>query len=218
MTQLTLTNTLTAGTPENVNQVQQNFTDVTTWANANVDQDNMTSTFLDKIGVTKSGTVRRGETHVAGAETRTNAAYGSLTTPDQVSSVVLPSNGLIVVGYQAIWQNSTAGNGRAAIFIGANQLKAASATGAAAVQEALGSATINDDDPLATTSLGLATSAGAGAATEVTTGQVLGTASFGGPTYVFASAGTYTISVQFKSAAGSVTVKNRHLWVWTMGF
>ena len=35
---------------------------------------------------------------------------------------------------------------------------------------------------------------------------------------VFAAAGTYDISVQFKASSGSVTVKNRKLWVWTMGF
>jgi hypothetical protein len=39
-----------------------------------------------------------------------------------------------------------------------------------------------------------------------------------GPLYVFAAAGTYTVSVQFKSSSGSVTAKVRKLWVSTIGY
>ena len=34
----------------------------------------------------------------------------------------------------------------------------------------------------------------------------------GGPCEVWASAGSYAVSVQFLAASGSVTVKNRKLW------
>jgi hypothetical protein len=61
---------------------------------------------------------------------------------------------------------------------------------------------------------GLVSVAGTGNTTEVTTGQVVGVVgSWGGFAVVFAAAGTYDVSVQFKSSVGSVTVKNRHLWV-----
>ena len=41
---------------------------------------------------------------------------------------------------------------------------------------------------------------------------------WGGFTFAFAAAGTYTVSVQFKASSGSVTASNRKLWVWTIGF
>lgn len=68
---------------------------------------------------------------------------------------------------------------------------------------------------------------------DVATGQVLGAladsakpagdqfgdaAGAGGTCLIFAAAGVYTVSVQFKPASGSVTAKNRKLWVWTIGF
>jgi hypothetical protein len=64
---------------------------------------------------------------------------------------------------------------------------------------------------------------------DFTTGQVVGAGPqmsvsatspqlVGGPCYIFAAAGTYTVSVQFKSSSGSVTAKNRKLWAWTLGF
>src|SRR5438309_7960968 len=45
-----------------------------------------------------------------------------LTTPDQVTGIVLPTNGLIAVWYQATWQTA-AGNAQAALFLGSNQEK-----------------------------------------------------------------------------------------------
>lgn len=39
-----------------------------------------------------------------------------------------------------------------------------------------------------------------------------------GPVYLFAAAGTYDVSVQFKATSGSVTAKNRKLWVWVEAF
>lgn len=78
---------------------------------------------------------------------------------------------------------------------------------------------------------------------DVTTGQVLGTqiikyqdtdsadgaggapnrqttdyhSSFS-PAIIFAAAGTYDISIQFLASSGTVTVENRKLWVWSVGF
>jgi hypothetical protein len=41
---------------------------------------------------------------------------------------------------------------------------------------------------------------------------------FGGPVKVFAAAGTYDISVQFKTSAGTLSVKNRKLWARAVAF
>lgn len=40
----------------------------------------------------------------------------------------------------------------------------------------------------------------------------------GGPCYIFAAAGTYAVSVQFKATSGSVTASNRKLWVQALSF
>lgn len=193
-------------------------------------------------GINQSGTVRRGKANIATSESRTNAAYGTLTTPDQVASVVLPTDGLIAVVYQALWQESVAGAARAAIFIGANQLQVqTSDIGPVTQAGTTGGAVAAIDRSLGTWNGGLASQAhGAAQTADITTGQVVGfgntaganisfetngvvrafaaETNVGGPVYVFAAAGTYTVSVQFKASSGSVTGKNRKLWVWSMAF
>jgi hypothetical protein len=122
---------------------------------------------------------------ISGSQSRTNVAYGKLGTPDQVSSLVLPADGLILVAFQAVWAESVAGAGRAAIFLdgtagggSSNQLKIANVrssgnpvTQAAATNEGTGVT----DHPLFTFVGGLASGVGNGAyGADVTTGQVLG--------------------------------------------
>jgi hypothetical protein len=196
-----------------------------------------------RLGVTDGATVRRGKSIIATEESRTNASYGLMTTPDRVQSIVLPTDGLIAVAFQGIWKESVAGAGRASIFVGANQLKIAhdgtgggGPSGSGAAHTAAG--VLNTYSPLASAPFGLVSSQAArDYGVDVTTGQAVGMvgiidglttdiagvetftrAAVGGPCYIFAVAGTYDVSVQFKASSGSVTVKNRKLWVWTMGF
>lgn len=223
MSTLTYPFTLTAGQPENVGQLNSNLAAISTIINGALDEGNLATATLQKLGLNSGAQVGRGKSIIPGTETTTATSYavGNLATPDRVSGIVLPTDGLIVVAYQAIWQNTVASNARAAIFIGANQVKKGDGAGAAAVQEVNGPAETNDDGILFTASgAGLSSGGGAGAATEVTTGQLVGgTGTFGGPAYTFAAAGTYDVSVQFKNnAAGTTSVKARHLWVWTVGF
>jgi hypothetical protein len=181
----------------------------------------------------------RGATNIATSESRTNTAYGTLTTPDQVT-VVLPTNGQIVVGYQAAWQESVAGASRAAIFIGANQLRAGGSAATPPLQAAgnNGTPAVNHNCSLTTCAAGLVTGTALDQ-TDATTGQIVGQVSNGaniwmdlggailplgtgaveaGPCWVFAAAGTYTVSVQFKASSGSVTASNRKLWVEAKSF
>lgn len=223
--------TLTAGQPENVNQLMDNLTTLRDAINGNLDATNLASGAVDVaelattlagyLGVSQSGTVRRGKSIIATEESRTNTAYGKLTTPDQASSIVLPTDGLLGIAYQAMWKESVSGASKAAIFIGANQLKVASAS-APVVQEAGNSGVVNVYAPLGTAVFGLGSGAasGAGYTGDVTTGQIIsgGLAVGSGVVYLAAAAGTYDVSVQFKSTSGSVTAKERKLWVWTMGF
>ena len=174
--------------------------------------------------------------YIATEETRENTAYGTLTTPDEVT-ILMPSEGLIAVGYQATWQESSSTVARAAIFLGSNQIKVAHAGGVPVVQEAALGSGFGKDAPLVSFPLGLLTPAGAagGASSDVTTGQVVGgvpvgqtdfgnyfggavqyepVGGSGGACLIFVAAGTYAVSVRFKASSGKVTAKNRKLWVW----
>jgi hypothetical protein len=209
------------------------LTALQTAINGALDQPNLTTALLQQLGLNSGSQVGRGKSIIATTESRTNVAYGTLTTPDQVTGIVLPTDGLICVAYQATWQESVNAAARAAIFIGANQVKYAQTQNAGPiVQEAfLSCGTPAIDKGLASAFMGLESSSGTIDATaytgDVTTGQILGYGSpalsagitpEGGPCYVFAAAGTYTVSVQFKASSGSVTAKNRKLLVWTIGF
>ncbi len=182
------------------------------------------------------GGVRRGKSIIAAAGTRTNVAYGALSNgPDQVANVVFEQDGLLTVGFQAIWQESVAGAARAAIFLNANQLVAGFAgVNAPLAQEApmYSGGVAGRDQILSSIAQGLGGTRIAGPSGnytgDATTGQVLG-GGYGdngqtesprgwGTCTIFAAAGTYTVSVQFKASSGTVTVKNRRLWVKTEGF
>ena len=175
-------------------------------------------------GFNAAGVVRRGASVIATSEARTNTAYGLLTQPDRVSGVVLPPNGLLCIAYHASWAEATATAARAAIFLGANQLKSALAGSAApaVVEASHGSGAVFN--VLSSCSQNGLASEGSGTAYsgDVGTGQVLAssanTADRAGICVVFADPGTYDVSVQFKASSGSVTVKDRKLWVWTVGF
>jgi hypothetical protein len=166
----------------------------------------------------------RGSVVTATSESRTNTAYGLLATPDRVQGIVLPAGCHLVISYQATWQESVNGGAAAAIFIGSNQLKYAPVASNNAVlsETSIGAGSANVDKPLATNSLGLNGQAGNSTAYtgDVTTGQVIGVNSPANGNHVkaFADPGTYDISVQFKAASGSVTAKNRRLYVAVEAF
>ena len=195
---------------------------------------------------TKDGTKQFGKSIIAATETRSNAAYGLLATPDRVQGIVLPTDGLLAVWYHALWSAATAPP-FASIFIGANQLKIGKTNTAPVPQAAATPLSAGNGFKchLSSCIFGLVSnneSTGSDA-TDLTTGQVVGAAPFtgdflesettttpgsaqslpanlplGGPCYIFAAAGTYDISVQFKVGAGSVSVSNRKLWVRALNF
>lgn len=240
MSTLSLPVTLVANTNENVNDLNSNLNAIVSWANGSVDfnnlanagvtPDKLSTTLAQYLGITNAANTGRGKAIIATTESRTNVAFGTMTTADQVTGIVLPTDGLICVLYQATWQESVSAAASAGIFVGATQAKRAVADNVApqASIPVLGS--VATDTPLVTMPNGLTSfPMTAGAYTgDVTTGQIAGysseanldypTLSAAGPCYIFAAAGTYTISIQFKSSSGSVTAKNRKLWVWTMGF
>jgi hypothetical protein len=123
------------------------------------------------------------------------------------------------VWYQATWQQSVASASLASIFLNGNQLLQAG-QGSPQVQEVGRGTDVALNAQLASSQLGLINGGTiSGTGPDATTGQLVGIRAIGGgPCYVFAAAGTYTVSVQFKSSSGSVTASNRKLWVRAYDF
>lgn len=201
--------------------------------------DQLTTQLRAAAGVSDASTVRRGKSVIPTEESRSNTAYGLLTTPDRVSGVVMPTDGLILVAYQALWKESVSGTARAAVFLGSNQVKVRRGAAVNNTEAFTSSAaTANVYRALASAPHGLTSdTSNTGAAAEVTTGMLVGfygqdgadASGQGGAVSaqgyangpfmaLWAAAGTYDVSVQFKASSGSVTVKDRRLWVWTVGF
>lgn len=150
-----------------------------------------------------------GASVIATEQSRSNTAYGTLTTPDQVTNVVLPTDGLIVVRAHAHIKSSVNAAGSMGLFLGSNLVQNWKANLAAEVS----TTGTNLYWPAAT---GRASSVilalAGGDHSDVTTGMVVDS---GSGIFIFAAAATYTVSLQFKATSGSVTAKDRKLYVWT---
>jgi hypothetical protein len=162
---------------------------------------------------------------IATEESRTNTEYGTLTTADEIKSVEIGENGLIEVGYIAEWKESVSEKARASIFVGSNQLKIGISSGGAlafdiAKMQSEKEGTPNTFSLLHSDTLGLDSaepSSGAYAG-HATTGQVLGSSFAGGCCKIFGlAAGSYNLSIKYKAESGTVTAKNRKLWVVSYG-
>lgn len=169
-----------------------------------------------------------------------SSAYTTLTTPDSVEIVTAGAQSYIGIWYRAIWQETVAGDARAAIFVESDQLKVPS-VGNPVTQAAATTGGVNIDKPLSSFAGGLISAGAAGTSygSDVTTGQaqaianvngqlaydLAGTAyatsvlpmTEGGPCWIFmpfAIAGSaFTVSVRFKAATGGGFVRNRVLRV-----
>jgi hypothetical protein len=146
---------------------------------------------------------------IATEEARSNTSFGTLTTADEISSVVLAENGLILLAYLAEVKSSVSDAGRVAIFLGSNQLKQEGATVETATEGTNFHRFSSSREGL---SLG-------GSASQVTTGELVGGTGTkaGGFALIYAAAGTYTVAIKYKATSGSVTAKERKLWVATLG-
>lgn len=175
--------------------------------------------FADSVGYTTGGVTRGGASIVPGIETVTApTTYTLAPTPDRVAAVVLPATGIMFVVFQATWQASVGGTGRAAIFLNNNQLQSIQGAAGPQAQEATSNPNPNTDGPLGSYAGGLGATNLTGYTGDVTTGQVVGAGGsqvYYGFCAIQAAAGTYDVSVRWKAASGNVTVKNRKLWVVT---
>lgn len=154
---------------------------------------------------------------IATEQSRENAAFGTLATPDEVT-VTMPTNGLIAVNYEATWKPSVEATIKAGLFLGATQVKRISETGLLAPVESAplvvtakvgnwgvlttrGNGSTGFEEGLVTSDFSVSYGGG------VTTGQLIGS-----QLLIQAAAGSYKLTVQFSASTGKVTVKNRKLW------
>lgn len=234
MTALNYSKTLVPGAAENTNDLNTILNDIKTWSTSidasnivdgTVTETELTASLLGKVGVSDAVNVRRGKSIITTAELVTSTTYAFATTPDRVSAVVLPTDGLMFVIYRATWKESVDDAARAAIFLGTDQLTRSGPGLPDKVCSGLlnqgSSGTPTQYSPLGTPIFGFDGAAVVGPpyGGDVTTGQLVsGSANGFDMAVIMAAAGTYDVSVKFKSTSGNVTVKDRKLWVWTMGF
>lgn len=256
MTQINIPHRPNPGDPEDIGQILADFDAITNVVNSDLRDDNISAlaaiaaaklatAVKEAAGLNDGTTVRRGKSIIATEESRTNVAYGLLTTPDRVSSIVLPTGGLLRILFIAEAKESVAGAGRAAIIVGDTLLRAASHAPHRVLDDTMEQeASLQDVDAANTYNILTTFPGGLVGGSSVVTGSTSGGAGDnprvvatvsasadpyvaragavdldqGGFCIVEAAAGTYDVSVQFKSSSGSVTVKNRKLWVEAIGF
>lgn len=191
-------------------------------------------------GVNSLGVVRRGKSIVATEESITGTTYLAMPTPNRVSNIVLPADGVLFVLFDALVKTThtdlVSSIGEVALFLNGTQLQMADGRNAATAQKAVLSNTVNVGGTstaftghVYSSAFGLSRALDGTASypdTDVTTGMAWpsGAATWapgsGAILPIRAAAGTYTVEVRAKHyyAGGPVYMKDRKLWVWTAGF
>ncbi len=239
---LSIPNAFSSGTSIVAAQMNANFDAIETIVNttgvplvqdATVTTPKLATGLAQQVGLTGAGASdkRRGYVSIATEQSTTSTSYTELTTPDEITSVVVPAGGLLRVRYLALWKLTGASNaGAAAIFIGSNQVKESGENAAPVVSEAPLFNTGDNYGPLFTgseESSALSTLiAGVSTASDssfVTTGMVgaASTRGYWSAVDIYVAPGTYDISIRFKvnaTSGGTLYVKERQLWVESIGF
>lgn len=149
---------------------------------------------------------------IAKEEVRESATFGTLPTADLIKEVKVGEKGLLRIGYSARFKSSVSGAGAASIFLGANELKLYTTEPKVQFATTIGTTFRH----LSSSFSGLVTStAGEATGADVTTGQMVSASVSGGEITLFVAAGTYEVAVFYKATSGSVTAKERRLWVET---
>lgn len=172
------------------------------------------------LGLNSATVNRRGKSIITAEESRTNAAYGLLATPDRVQNITVPADGLLLIAYRALVKQSVLNAARVAIVVGANELKQPSGSGAPVVYPNELGPYVNDYNWLLTAPPTPASSSGLVLIADEGNSSVGGGSPLVGAQFIAVevAAGTYDVSVQFKASSGSVTAKERKLWVEARGY
>jgi len=205
---------------------------------AGITANNIDPALLSQMGV---GTGLRGKSVIPTEESKSGASYGMLPTPDRVSGLNIPAAGFIAVHFDAKVKSSVAGAGRVAIYLNETDVRT---RGNGQFPQSI-TAPTRATEPgtfvaVTATSFGLVAASRAinVGSPDLTTGQTLGEPfidGFGmrydlggtirevadeatGVCYIKAAAGTYDLSIRYFASSGSISAKERILYVWTEGF
>lgn len=212
MTKITLPNTNKQGKANEWSNVEGNDVAIATVVNGELNNENIAA----NAGIARSK-LEGGAQGIAGQwytpvviateQARENTAFGTLGTADEITGIVVPSNGVIRIGYLAVFKSSVSAAGKAAIFLNSTAiLTPAILTGietftTGTTFHLVGTrGTSGANKPLET-------------ASESSTVPVVALNFIDVPV----AAGTYTVSVQYAATSGSVTAKERKLWVEVHG-
>lgn len=133
-------------------------------------------------------------------QSTSSTTFTTLSTADEVTGVVVPTNGIMVIRYVAQVKNSVANAGEMAPFIGATQIPSVGA---------IGFSSANTFFRVRTTGSGMASEA---STPTVTTGKIVAGMEIGE-----LAAGTYSVSVRYRASSGTFSAKERILWVEVYG-
>jgi hypothetical protein len=158
---------------------------------------------------------------IASEQSLTNKSeYTPMGTADEVTGLIVPENGVLLIAYLAsIKSSSNEVNATACLFIDGTALSIGGSGSIAAVSTKSTAFLALSSDALtglAISDLSRGTFASK-PAQLVSSSAVAGTGGAGLAAVVFKEAGTHTVLVQFKCATATVTVKERRLAAWVMG-
>lgn len=199
MTKVTLPRTNQTGANE-WSDVESNDNAIIEVVNGNIDNENIKASagiVASKLAADAKPVTWYTPKEVSTEQSRESTSFGTLSTADEITGVVVPTGGLLTVTYTAQVKSSVSGAGRIAVYVGSNAMGSESTTFETSFARVY------------TEPGGL--NKGAGTAT-VTTGRALGSLQIGE-----LAAGTYAVSVQYKATSGSVTAKERVLRVKVEG-
>lgn len=161
-------------------------------------------------------------------QSTSSTSFVTLSTPDEITGVVVPSNGVIFLLYQAVCKSSVKNGGQVTIFLNSTEVKTAAPGFAAPAGVSIQLVSpANIFNPISSSPVGglarVEPLTETGYTGDVTTGQVFGVfpptpqTTPSGPCQIFVNEGTYNVSIKWKASSGSVTAKERRLLVGVMG-
>lgn len=200
-------------------KVANNFTTIQNVINGGLDGTNLSAAGAQSAAVNQSGQTVKGSFIKLGTDTTTSTTFGTLSTPDQVAGITLGSAGLLFVYYRAQWVCTAGGGaGAAEICLNGTAVQVDAGNGTFVASLATTNASGGFANGLSSTSTGLVNAGGANlTVNDPTTGLYIA-AGVGGPAVITAAAGTYTVSIQFKTSSGTLSVSNRRLYVKAESF
>lgn len=210
------------GNTVDATQVNANFTEAKRVADAaetelagGIDGANLTAAAKDPLALNDASISRRGKSVIVAEENTTSAAWAALPTPDRVQNLQCPQDSILWVGFRAHWRHSAGAACGARIFVGSDSLKQMGSNADAAGTTLTVGTTLQ---PLVTGPPDADTEA-VGAHNPFFTYPVSVAdtgphkIAFGGMIPIWCvGATTATVTIQFFTASGTLSVGFRRLW------